>query len=129
MSQRRRYRCIPFNGGRPAVSKWEMETRRLVHAAGARYITAHSVAFGTKSNGQTRFTTPDLIFRGPRIAVYLDGCYWHGCPDHFPARVKKSDAEINQALQELGWRVLRVWECSGPSVASELILGELESAA
>lgn len=66
---------------------------------------------------------PDFIFRDPRVAVFVDGCFWHGCPDCL--RLPKSNAEYwrrkvsgNQArdravttqLRQQGWRVLRFWE-------------------
>lgn len=66
---------------------------------------------------------PDLAFLGSRVAVFVDGCFWHGCPFHYkvPAsntafwsnkveRNRKRDQEVNQALDELGWKVLRFWE-------------------
>jgi DNA mismatch endonuclease (patch repair protein) len=66
--------------------------------------------------------TADLVFRGPRIAVFIDGCYWHACPQHFrqpsehPAywrtkidRNRERDAETNAVLAQYGWTVLRFW--------------------
>lgn len=68
---------------------------------------------------------PDFVFRRERVIVFVDGCFWHGCPRH--ARIPKSrlafwvpklarnkarDRVVNRALREAGWRVLRVWECA-----------------
>lgn len=66
---------------------------------------------------------PDLAFPGARIAVFVDGCFWHGCPlhGHIPksnqgywkpklARNQKRDQQINATLLKLGWMPLRVWE-------------------
>jgi DNA mismatch endonuclease (patch repair protein) len=68
---------------------------------------------------------PDFIFPSNRIAVFIDGCFWHGCPKHCrqPAtnvdywsmkigRNQRRDGEVNRALKRAGWRVIRVWECS-----------------
>ena len=66
---------------------------------------------------------PDFVFRTVRLAVFVDGCFWHGCPHH--ARTPKSrvafwkaklarnaqrDHEVRSVLRKCGWRVLRVWE-------------------
>ena len=66
---------------------------------------------------------PDFVFPGSRLAVFVDGCFWHGCPRHgtrpkqnakFWAekinRNKTRDRKINRLLRSQGWRVLRIWE-------------------
>ena len=66
---------------------------------------------------------PDFIFRPARLAVFVDGCFWHGCPkcyrrpasnrkywDAKVARNKCRDRLVNQTLRRSGWRVLRIWE-------------------
>ena len=67
--------------------------------------------------------TPDFVFLKQRVTVFVDGCFWHGCPKHgtkpkgnaafwrrkFAAN-KARDARVNRALRRAGWRVLRVWE-------------------
>ena len=70
------------------------------------------------------FGKPDFVFRAGRIAVFVDGCFWHGCPRHgtMPAgnrafwmakltRNAARDREVNRTLRKTGWRVVRVWEC------------------
>jgi DNA mismatch endonuclease (patch repair protein) len=67
--------------------------------------------------------TPDLAFVGTRVAVFVDGCFWHGCPDHYTAPRTNADfwlvkIETNRArdlrvdaeLRALGWRAVRIWE-------------------
>jgi DNA mismatch endonuclease (patch repair protein) len=74
--------------------------------------------------------TPDIVFPAARLAVFVDGCFWHGCKrhSHVPKsnveywarkfhRNKKRDARVNRKLKRQGWRVLRVWE---HDVTSEL---------
>jgi len=68
---------------------------------------------------------PDFVFKGRRLVVFVDGCFWHGCRWHcrMPksnkaywvpkiARNKERDAFAKKALQKLGWRVHRIWEHS-----------------
>lgn len=65
----------------------------------------------------------DIVFPGLRIAVFIDGCFWHGCPVHatWPKRNAEfwrykieanrlRDADTNERLRGIGWRVLRFWE-------------------
>ena len=73
--------------------------------------------------GQPVFGKPDFIFRSARLAVFVDGCFWHGCPKHrkipagnrefwkkkFAAN-KARDLRVNKELRKLGWRVTRIWE-------------------
>jgi DNA mismatch endonuclease (patch repair protein) len=69
------------------------------------------------------FGRPDFIFAKPRVALFVDGCFWHGCPKH--ATLPKSnrefwrrklaanrarDALVTRMLRRAGWRVVRVWE-------------------
>lgn len=66
---------------------------------------------------------PDFVFPRLRLAVFVDGCFWHGCPKHatWPARRaawwrrkiegnRARDWKVNRALRANGWRVLRIWE-------------------
>jgi len=75
---------------------------------------------------QRLFGKPDFVFRRERIAVFVDGCFWHGCPrpKHAPlpknradwwakklAQNKMRDRIVTRTLRKQGWRVIRVWEC------------------
>lgn len=66
---------------------------------------------------------PDFVFRSRKLAVFVDGCFWHGCPIHGTkpkqnaefwltkiARNQARDRLVNRTLRKTGWRVLRVWE-------------------
>jgi DNA mismatch endonuclease (patch repair protein) len=74
---------------------------------------------------------PDVVFSKARVAVFVDGCFWHKCPMHatMPARNhdwwaaklaanSERDARANDALQEAGYLVLRVWEHEDPAMAA-----------
>jgi DNA mismatch endonuclease (patch repair protein) len=76
----------------------------------------------------------DVVFSRRRIAVFVDGCYWHGCPIHYVAPSTNTDywsakVEGNQrrderttsALIDVGWRVVRVWEHEEPGAVAETI--------
>ena len=65
----------------------------------------------------------DIVFRRARLCVFVDGCYWHGCPKHFHAPKvnrewwnekiadnRKRDRRKTSALRKRGWRVIRIWE-------------------
>ena len=75
---------------------------------------------------QALFGNPDFIFPNERLALFVDGCFWHGCPkpkhcnapknraDWWAAKLKRNkerDAAVGRRLRALGWKVLRVWEC------------------
>ena len=72
---------------------------------------------------QPVFGKPDFVFRRLGLAVFVDGCYWHGCPQHATkprtnaafwrkkfAANKARDLLVNRTLRKAGWRVVRIWE-------------------
>jgi DNA mismatch endonuclease (patch repair protein) len=72
---------------------------------------------------QSVFGKPDFVFPKSRLAVFVDGCFWHGCPKHGTrpkqnrkfwdakiARNRARDRRVNRELRKLGWRVVRIWE-------------------
>lgn len=113
-------------------TKPEMRLRRAIWRRGLRFFTPTG---WKKLTRKSLPGSPDLIFPGPRIAVFLDGCFWHGCPMHYiePAdnrefwqrkltQNKERDKEAKLQLTEQGWLVLRFWE-------HELRRGGLDSVA
>lgn len=102
----------------------ERALRSAVHALGLRFrVNARPIPSLRR--------TADLVFRPVRVAVFLDGCYWHGCPEHYTAPAKNGDfwatkvsknrerdVETNRALAEEGWIVLRFWEHEDPYLAA-----------
>lgn len=104
-------------------SKPEMELRRALHQRGMRFRT-HVDLPGR----------PDVAFTRAKIAVFLDGCFWHACPDHgvlpknncdwWRAKLEANvarDRRKDEALAELGWAVIHVWEHESASSAADLI--------
>ncbi|MFF2011142.1 very short patch repair endonuclease [Streptomyces sp. NPDC058195] len=97
-------------------TKPERLVRQLVHAQGLRYRVAAKPLPGLRR-------TADMVFRPAKVAVFIDGCYWHGCPEHYvPPRTNHGywsekvarniarDRDTNQHLADAGWTVLRFWE-------------------
>ncbi|WP_141314552.1 very short patch repair endonuclease [Streptomyces spinoverrucosus] len=98
----------------------EVAVRRLLFASGLRYRVNVPVP------GMPRRTI-DIVFRKAKIAVFMDGCFWHGCPEHATQprtnaewwRVKLDrnmarDVETTEHLRAAGWEVLRFWEHEAP---------------
>jgi DNA mismatch endonuclease (patch repair protein) len=94
----------------------ELAVRRRLHALGLRYRVA------CRPLPEKRWTA-DVVFTRARVAVFIDGCFWHGCPDHFSAprinasywgpkiaRNQERDAQVDAALRAVGWAVVRAWE-------------------
>lgn len=105
----------------------ELELRRALHALGLRYRL--QVPILTKPR-----RVADIVFPGPRVAVFVDGCFWHGCPEHATWPKKNADfwrekieanrardADTNRRLEALGWKVVRVWAHEGAQDAAKRI--------
>jgi DNA mismatch endonuclease (patch repair protein) len=114
---------------RRAGTRPEWAIRRLVHAGGLRYLVDAPLPVG----GTRR--RADLLFRGAEVAVFVDGCFWHACPDHatkpkaneswwaekLAANVAR-DRDTDRLLTEHGWTVVRVWEHEDPAEAANRIM-------
>jgi DNA mismatch endonuclease Vsr len=92
----------------------ELAIRQLLWAAGYRY----------RVNTRVEGCKPDLVLHSCRLVIFVDGCFWHGCPNHYSLpmgniefwRVKLAtnttrDRRQTDALLTAGWKVLRFWEC------------------
>lgn len=94
----------------------ELAVRRILHADGLRYRVS------IRPLPELR-RTADVVFTRAKIAVFIDGCFWHGCPEHYQRPVahrdywdekvrrnKERDAETDACLAQAGWVVIRRWE-------------------
>jgi DNA mismatch endonuclease (patch repair protein) len=90
----------------------EMLLRRELWRRGVRY------RLGAKLLGR-----PDMVFMTSKVAVFVDGCFWHGCPEHstkpktnesfWTEKLRKNrsrDDHVSRTLAESGWHVMRIWE-------------------
>lgn len=124
-----------MQGNRRRDTKPEMAVRRAVHALGLRYrVDARPLA------GLNR--RADLVFTRSKVAVFIDGCYWHGCPQHGASartnsdywgpkiqRNRERDADTDARLLQAGWAVIRVWEHESPVQAAQEIADLVRSVA
>jgi DNA mismatch endonuclease (patch repair protein) len=106
----------------------ELALRRLLHALGLRYRVDAAPIPGLRRRA-------DLVFGPARVAVFVDGCFWHGCPNHgtrsthanpgyWAAKVagnRARDEDTDERLRSAGWLSVRVWEHERPEDAAERI--------
>jgi len=110
----------------------ESALRRELHARGLRY-RIHVLVL-TKPR-----RVADVAFSGLRVAVFVDGCFWHGCPAHatwpkqnaefWRAKIEANmarDNDTNERLRAEGWKVIRVWSHEQPEVAAGRVAHILE---
>ncbi|MDT8910557.1 very short patch repair endonuclease [Amycolatopsis sp. PS_44_ISF1] len=110
----------------------EIALRKALHAAGFRYRVHRRPLKGVRREA-------DLVFGPTRVAVFVDGCFWHGCPDHgtWPKnnadfwRTKietnrRRDGDTDARLAAAGWLPLRVWEHETVDEAAARIIEAIE---
>jgi DNA mismatch endonuclease (patch repair protein) len=108
-------------------TKCEMAVRKAVHALGLRYRVHQRPEPDLRREA-------DLVFRRDKVAVFVDGCFWHGCPEHHKpptthyhwwlVKVEKNharDEETDRVLTERGWLVVRIWEHEDPAEAAQRV--------
>jgi DNA mismatch endonuclease (patch repair protein) len=106
-----------MQANRRTNTKPEIRLRSALHRMGFRFRKDFRVRAGDVQ------VKPDIVFTRRRIAVFVDGCFWHGCPEHGRApsvngwywnpkleRNRQRDARVTAALEAGDWRVLRFWE-------------------
>lgn len=107
-----------LSGRKKTSTAPEVLLRKALHAAGARFRIHRTIAKGC---------TPDIVLPGRGLAVFVDGCFWHGCPEHgrktpwtgpnaalWEEKMRRNaerDERSTRLALEHGWRVERIWEC------------------
>jgi DNA mismatch endonuclease (patch repair protein) len=112
-------------------TKPEVALRRALHRRGLRYFVDRAPLKGMRRRA-------DLVFPRRKVAVYVDGCFWHSCPVHatkprnnaqwwadkLAANVAR-DRDTDEKLLAEGWRVVRIWEHENPAEAADRVVDEL----
>ena len=109
----------------------ELALRRSLHARGLRYRVDHPLPFDRRRRA-------DVLFTRAKVAIFVDGCFWHGCPEHGTtprtnvrfwsdkiARNRARDADTTARLEAAGWVVLRFWEHEDPGRCAALVAKEV----
>jgi DNA mismatch endonuclease (patch repair protein) len=107
-----------MKGNRKTDTRPEVALRSALHRSGMRFRKDHSLKVDAD-----RAIRADIVFPTEKLAVFVDGCFWHKCPQHGTqprsnrnywtaklARNVERDGEVNARLAEAGWEVLRLWE-------------------
>lgn len=116
-----------MQAAKPKDTAPEKAIRSTLHRLGLRYsIDAKPVK---QLNRRA-----DILFRPLKVAVFIDGCFWHGCPIHgtqaksnaefWRSKIKRNqerDADTTKQLEDAGWKVIRVWEHENPIESAEEI--------
>ena len=123
-----------MRGNRRRDTALELVVRRALHARGLRYRVDYAPLPGLRSRA-------DIVFTRVRVVIYLDGCFWHGCPQHGTTPVanadywvpklqrnRERDAATTQTLVDNGWTVLRFWEHEDPGAVVEQIAARVRLA-
>lgn len=105
----------------------EIELRRELYRNGLRYRVGYVVLRRPRR-------VADIVFPRRKIAIFVDGCFWHGCPQHatWPKRNaefwrekieanRQRDADTNERLRSIGWTVLRFWSHESPTEAARVV--------
>jgi DNA mismatch endonuclease (patch repair protein) len=124
-----------MRANRRTDTKPEMALRRALHGRGLRYRKDYRLDL---DGARVR---PDIAFTARRVAVFVDGCFWHVCPEHGtkPAnntwywgpkltRNVERDRAADAALAAAGWRVVRVWEHEPLEAAVAAVVAALQAA-
>ncbi|MBM9459920.1 very short patch repair endonuclease [Nocardioides sp. zg-536] len=109
-----------MQGNRSRDTSPELAVRRHLHAAGLRYRVDYRPEPSLRR-------TADIVFPKRRIAIFIDDCYWHSCPQHATSAKSNAaywskklaenvarDTETTERLRDAGWLVLRFWEHQDP---------------
>jgi DNA mismatch endonuclease (patch repair protein) len=108
----------------------ERAVRSLLHRRGRRFRVDFPIRTGTG-----RPIRPDVVFTRARVCVFIDGCFWHGCPEHGQRPAVRNghywepkiagnaerDRRQTKALGAEGWTVLRFWEHDDPTDIADLV--------
>jgi DNA mismatch endonuclease, patch repair protein len=123
-----------MKGNRKRDTRPEVALRAALHRDGLRFRKDFPIR-----PDAGRLIRADVVFTRPRVAVFVDGCFWHACPDHGTqprsnrdywkaklARNVERDSENDERLRRAGWYVVHVWEHEVAAEAAARVRNELE---
>ena len=121
-----------MKGNRRVGTKPEKDLRSSLHQLGFRFRKDYPIDVGSK-----RKCRPDIVFTKKKIAVYVDGCFWHLCPEHghIPSHNREywvnklnknasRDEQDSALLAENGWTVVRIWEHISMEKAVQIVVNQ-----
>jgi DNA mismatch endonuclease (patch repair protein) len=125
-----------MRGNRKIDTLPELRIRSELHRRGMRFRKHLRI----RTDGTS--VTPDIVFPRRRVAVFVDGCFWHGCSEHGTRpkthasywagkleRNRERDARVDKALASTGWRVVRIWEHVSSEEAVAAVIDCIEGTA
>ncbi|MFI5835028.1 very short patch repair endonuclease [Micromonospora sp. NPDC051300] len=117
-----------MRSNRSTDTKPELALRSQLFRRGLRYRVGYRIELAQRA------VRPDIVFTRRKVAIFVDGCFWHGCPVHcrMPSdpsgywhqkidRNKARDVLVDDALRAAGWTVCRVWEHDPPNKSADFI--------
>lgn len=123
-----------MQANRSRDTKPEVLVRSVLHRAGLRFRKDRRIVV------QKTSVRADVVFPRQRLALFIDGCFWHGCPEHLQwpkanaawwrAKIERNqtrDREVDAALLESGWTVVRAWEHEPPEAVLRNVQSALET--
>lgn len=121
-----------MKGNRKIGSKPETQLRSRLHQLGYRFRKNFPIRAGELR------VKPDVVFTKKRLAVFVDGCFWHRCPIHGTEPVVNTsywepklmrnvvrDRRVDEALSSAGWQVIRIWEHESVEEAARVVANAL----
>ncbi len=123
-----------MQANRSRDTKPELAVRRRLHRRGLRYRVDAAPIPALRRRA-------DIVFAKARVAVFVDGCFWHGCPEHgrksfnhntayWPTKIAANmarDRDTDARLREAGWTVLRFWEHQDADIIAKDIIDVLQA--
>ncbi|WFS16361.1 very short patch repair endonuclease [Rhodococcus aetherivorans] len=121
-----------MRANRRVDSKPEVRLRKALHGRGLRFRKDYRMDLGGIR------VRPDIVFTRRKVAVFVDGCFWHVCPVHgrqptrnewyWTPKLRRNverDRVADEALTNAGWAVVRIWEHEDPDAAVETVVAAL----
>lgn len=123
---------VVMKANKRTETKPEIAIRSQLHKMGFRFRKDYVIKIAGMS------FRPDIVFTKVKLAIFIDGCFWHFCPEHghipksnrhyWEPKLKANrerDILTNNKLRENGWEVLRLWEHTSPEEGASLIISKL----